>query len=140
MILLCWLKVHHLEWKLPQLHHVRELPHPTTRIETKNFPSLNPLTEARERCDAHRYPPEHETGAMPSGGHQMVSNPPYFGHANAAPPPTFPSSSHGSGLKGISNGRCSPPSPPHPNGVYSVSSFTVYICTLSDCDTHLNEM
>jgi len=62
------------------------------------------------------YPPEHGIGAMPPG--------PYFGHANAGPPPTFPpSSSHGSGLKGVSNGRRSPPLPPHlPNGMPSSKS------------------
>ena len=89
---------------------------------TRNHPSPShgPSTPNMAGTSSLGYPTEHEMGAMPSG-HQLVPNPPYFGHANAGPPPTFPpSSSHGSGLKGVSNGRRSPPSPPHPpNGMPS---------------------
>ena len=87
-------------------------------------PSHGPSTPNMAGTSSLGYPPEHNMGAIPSGGHQLVANLPYFGHANAGPPPTFPpSSSHGSGLKGVSNGRRSPPSPPHlPNGMPSSKS------------------
>ena len=93
---------------------------------TRNHPSPShgPSTPNMAGTSSLGYPPEHEMGAMPPGGQQLVANPPYFGHANAGPPPTFPpSSSHGSGLKAVSNGRRSPPLPPHlPNGMPSSKS------------------
>jgi len=81
---------------------------------TRNHPSpSHPSTPNMAGTSGLGYPTEHEMG-MPPGGHQLVQNPPYFGHANVGPPPTFrPSSSHGGNLKGVSNGRRSPPSPSH---------------------------
>jgi len=80
----------------------------------------HPLTLNMAGTSGIGYPTEHEMG-MPPGGHQLVQNPPYFGHPNAGPPPPFrPSSSHGNNMKGVSNGRHSPPSPPHlVNGIPS---------------------
>jgi len=47
---LCWLRVHHLQWKLFLLHHVREL---TTLIEIKNSRSLSRRTRDRRDTPPH---------------------------------------------------------------------------------------